>query len=350
MYKNYVDRIASTLQKTLSLHADSSAISREVPPMPSVATLSEDAPLSYADGQMLLLLPDVEGRLAGGQGNPQIGQVQGQIVQHIGAAGSSSVSFDGCSQEVVPWKALDSKQETSFLRDVEALSSNSAQWQKLHEVLKAHTPERLDETSVETVLESVGSLLGDQQAAASAEARKTALQALMIDAEKALRDATSQQPDLTDVLSRAAWLSSVRDAVALRLHCELVTRALQSMGAVGMRRYASSQLLTVRHKDAWVDTIVADGAVVVNGKAVPLHPWNHAPRELPQDDFRALREWWREALRVQHSHISDALSGRQLDVLQQCVAISMGAATYGRATPNATPRLKQGGTPAATPR
>ena len=56
---------------------------------------------------------------------------------------------------------------------------------------------------------------------------------------------------------------------------------------------------------------------------VALHPWNHAPRELLSSDFDALLGWWEETLRIQHSHITDALSGRRLDVLQQCVAIGM---------------------------
>ena len=54
-----------------------------------------------------------------------------------------------------------------------------------------------------------------------------------------------------------------------------------------------------------------------------LHPWNHAPRELLSSDFDALLGWWEETLRIQHSHITDALSGRRMDVLQQCVAIDV---------------------------
>ena len=52
-----------------------------------------------------------------------------------------------------------------------------------------------------------------------------------------------------------------------------------------------------------------------------LHPWNHAPLELPLDTFEVLRVWHLEVLRAQHSHIADGLSGRRLDELQQCIAI-----------------------------
>jgi hypothetical protein len=57
--------------------------------------------------------------------------------------------------------------------------------------------------------------------------------------------------------------------------------------------------------------------------ALRLHPWNHAPRELPRQAFEEMREWHFETLRAQHSLIRDALSGRSLDVLRQCVAIEV---------------------------
>ena len=54
-----------------------------------------------------------------------------------------------------------------------------------------------------------------------------------------------------------------------------------------------------------------------------LHPWNHAPRQLPQTAFAEMCAWHCHALRAQHAHIRDALSGRSLDVLEQCVAIEV---------------------------
>ena len=57
--------------------------------------------------------------------------------------------------------------------------------------------------------------------------------------------------------------------------------------------------------------------------SLQLHPWNHAPRELAMDDFEALRGWWAESLRAQHAHIADALTGKSLNALEQCVAIEV---------------------------
>ena len=46
-----------------------------------------------------------------------------------------------------------------------------------------------------------------------------------------------------------------------------------------------------------------------------LHPWNHAPLELPQVAFEGLRAWHVASMHEQHSHIVDALSGRRLHTL-----------------------------------
>ena len=108
----------------------------------------------------------------------------------------------------------------------------------------------------------------------------------------------------------------------------LGAEALRESGAVGVRRYAVGQPLTVRVGGTWRDADVeaaVGGAVegvvgaahrvrlldgahhnafggdahhnASGGGAQPtvllgLHPWNHAPRELPGSDFEALRAWW----------------------------------------------------------
>ena len=103
--------------------------------------------------------------------------------------------------------------------------------------------------------------------------------------------------------------------------------ALRKTGAAGERRYASGQWITVRQPNGrWADTQVSTDCAPMrsDGQELPLHPWNHAPRELLQADFEELQQWWKQTLRTQHSHIADALTGKQLDVLQQCVALNIG--------------------------
>ena len=43
----------------------------------------------------------------------------------------------------------------------------------------------------------------------------------------------------------------------------------------------------------------------------------------PPSDAEQLREWYQRALRAQHAHISDALSGRRLGALTECVSIQL---------------------------
>ena len=101
----------------------------------------------------------------------------------------------------------------------------------------------------------------------------------------------------------------------------------RATGGLGERCYGAGQWLTVRQPDGqWADAQVStDGAPprLADGQELALHPWNHAPRELVKGDYEVLREWWMRTLRVEHSNIIDALVGKRLDVLQQCVAINM---------------------------
>ena len=120
--------------------------------------------------------------------------------------------------------------------------------------------------------------------------------------------------------------------------------ALRKTGAVGERRYAPGQWITVRQSDGrWADAQVSTKGSLwqLDGQELPLHPWNHAPRELLQADFEELQQWWKQTLRVQHSRIADALTGKQLDVLQQCVALNIGFSLESFCAAATGPWLKQ---------
>ena len=120
-------------------------------------------------------------------------------------------------------------------------------------------------------------------------------------------------------------LTSQLEPVALEA---AVVAALRSSGAIGARRYGAGQSLTVRMARGWCDADVvtagADGLchhLTFDGIGEPpvtlmLHPWNNAPRELPHAVFEAMRASWVRFL-AQHSSIIDALTGKQLDALQQ---------------------------------
>ena len=80
LYKNFVERIASVLQRTLGFAGAKPGSqpggSNDGPPAPAMALPTEVPLLLLADGQMLLQLADTDGRRAGGEGKPQFGTVQ----------------------------------------------------------------------------------------------------------------------------------------------------------------------------------------------------------------------------------------------------------------------------------
>jgi hypothetical protein len=51
--------------------------------------------------------------------------------------------------------------------------------------------------------------------------------------------------------------------------------------------------------------------------------WNHAPRQIAFKTFEVVRGWYEQTLRAKHSHITDPLSGNQLEILEQSVAIAL---------------------------
>ena len=103
------------------------------------------------------------------------------------------------------------------------------------------------------------------------------------------------------------------------------TRLTILNGAVEVRLMATAEAApATTQMHAWLEALQrAIGGAASERLEAWLHPWNHAPRELPKATFEAMRAWHCERLRKQHSAIRDALSGRSLDVLRQCVAIEM---------------------------
>jgi hypothetical protein len=101
---------------------------------------------------------------------------------------------------------------------------------------------------------------------------------------------------------------------------------LRANGIAGWRAYAEGQRLVVCTGDAWVDAVVdtpagrpGDAHRITVGhneacEALALHPWNHAPMELPCADFEAVQSQYARSMRAQHATIVDPLSGVRLDV------------------------------------
>ena len=73
--------------------------------------------------------------------------------------------------------------------------------------------------------------------------------------------------------------------------------ALRRSGRLGIRRYAAGQWLAVWHEAAWRDVEVLEATSTQQHRlridgggelTLALHPWNHAPLELPIAQFAEL--------------------------------------------------------------
>ena len=133
-------------------------------------------------------------------------------------------------------------------------------------------------------------------------------------------------------------------------------RATLESGLIGHRRYAPGQVLVVYTNGEWRDAVVADvptagiddkgwswaaptallmgrpgdsalssgiGGLGGSTLHLHLHPWNHAPSLMWGASFEDLLLRHERALRASHASIVDALSGRRLDVHDQCVPIEV---------------------------
>ena len=322
LYEDYVKNIAGVLLPTLAL-AGAEAPKLDLPALPSVK--APDPPLlRLADGQLLL------------QGcQLQLGEVPagGRLWLHFSDV-DAEVDLDSCSQVVLPWRPpvmlpwrppTEEWAATFFMkmaelqRNVDALKmkvdglDNSVQEAAEVQVIEEKIAQKIEVLVPEfggEVTDKVKEMIG----------------------LGALRQSVKEL-QVQDMKKCAAETSRRVVEAQNRLVVEAVVEAQKHAQPLCMRRYRSGQWLTVRQPDGqWLDFEVGsdDAPLRLAGQeTLQLHPWNHAPRELLQNDFEVLRTWWMRKLTVQHSDITDALTGKRLDVLQQCVAINMDGADRG---------------------
>ena len=330
LYKRFVDRIAVALQRLLPKMIESHGATAAPPePLPQVDAPAA-APLRLAEGQPLLLLS----RDAGGR--PRFGVVVDATGGRVAVAGGDDVelAYDRCSQAVLPWRPPAAGWEAAFVGDARALRDLAEPARRLADDARRMESESALRAVGERAREIAHSAVRCQAIAHAAREAGGAVQSC-VDAAAALFQ-EQKQGDRTQL---QAALGKVREAVERLQPVALeaaLTAALHSSGASGARRYAAGQPLTVRTAGGWRDadvaTVGADGLchglTFLEGSGEPpatltLHPWNHAPRELPHAAYEAMRAWWAPWLGAQHAQIADALTGKRLDALQQCVAISV---------------------------
>lgn len=424
LYKDFVEKITSTLQNTLALadetQDDSAAHSG------TSATVAV-APLHPADGQLLLLPDTASRRDAGIEGTLKVCQAEGQRLRLALAQDEvGEPTFDGCSQRVLPWRPPTAAERNTLVRLVDALRDLNAQ---------------------------------------SLRASKSAAKKASAGAAGVLQTISDQaSPPLAEEIRRAAQeLRRQKGPMTIEQLNRVAVPLVRAAGATGWRNYASGSVLVIRRAAGeWVDaevigtegqssvvhqlrlentasgqasftpmedlgspssprhtprpstpptaerssSTVAVGATVrvvgldpdkfgmnglvgtvvswndkhrlwkvqIEGRAkayglgqkslqvigaphlgtpsqkehasqageapeatqkkalrfqggaelsLELHPWNHTLSELPSTKFQEALDEWKTSLRKEYAHISDAVLGRPLDVLEQCVTIDV---------------------------
>lgn len=301
-------------------------------------------------------------------------------IEGIFTEGLAALAFDGVSQEVLPYSPADPGWQTELRQVIEVLRSLVDSARKMDD--EAVQMDEIQEQNLQLNDEALRSLsdealrvLHDQAGAGhEAEVIITNLVAKHPPAEPAARavrqvsltmaqlvhDAESLRDQRTRIAATtASKTKKVRDAeqnsfskklkkyidargkarthvLALKWFEDPVAEVLEASGDRGLRNYAVGQQLVVRtHDQIWRDAVVESitdtsahkVSVTRDGLAesieINLHPWNHAPSHLPHDAFEEIRNWYMASLKVQHGHITDALTGQPLQTLQQCVAINM---------------------------
>ena len=333
LYEEYARNTVGALTKTLGalqMLASGSATVAPAEPLPQVDAPAA-SPLRLAEGQPLLLL-SWQGNGAGGA--PRFGVVDatgGRVAAAVTGEDDSELAYDRCSQAVLPWRPPAAGWEAAFIGDAHALRDLAEPARRL-----AEDARRMES---ESALRAVGERARE---IADGAARCQSIAHAAREAGGAVRscvDAAAALFSQGDPKQLEAALEKVRAAVERLQPVALeaaLTSALVSSGALGARRYAAGQPLTVRTAGGWRDADVAtagaDGLchllTFLEGSGEPpatltLHPWNHAPRELPHAAYEAMHAWWTRELRKQHTQIFDALSGNPLDALRQCVAIEV---------------------------
>ena len=295
--------------------------------IPTVAPPSSPL-LSLSDGQLLLLR-------AGVGDTTRVGIVEEGRVMHLIGGGNSELSFDYCSQAVLPWRPPRAGWDTALREDVKALHSLWEQMLRLNEEIQALTLAEVAEAVCmyvyprKTAVPPSSHHQTKDLGYSYAQVTEAVMQALAAEVTGAVNAATLPPSLAAPLLAAAedvrialkvrsseARLENLKTSVA-NLHPEVIaTRVMVDSGALGRRRYAPSQPLTVRHAGKWSDVHASDAPC-------ELQPWNHAPRELSEADFDVLAFWHAQALRNQHATIFDPFLGRTLDTLEECMRIEV---------------------------
>ena len=322
LYRDYVARIAGVLEKTLSLGSSFKIPAEDEEtslPLPKIDTPPVPS-LQLVPGQFLLIREKgisaaaMEGlQFAVGHESGVARRITGGYIQY---------SFDYCNQEVLPWEP-----KAGWERSVLDLLTLGLKWRRIGRVNQG----------IELRNEALAKALLAKQEFTAAEWVEFGIHSLRRDHYISSRGSYFE-PAVLKSYSLAVWEPGTTYIAPLH---DVAVKKLRESGGLGVRRYESGQLLWLRIGKKWHDGVVDEAGEehcvryeAGRKTSVALHPWNHAPRQLPLEAFESILRWYTQSMRAKHKHVLDALSGRRLDTLEQCVAVQVEGrrAGYGAIT------------------
>ena len=363
IYRDFVQRITNMLTQTLAFNTgtadgagDAHGEARTAAP---TITLPPAPPIRLAVDTFLMSLPVAPGSAVDTSDDPTAPRLVLGVVEEDGRLTGVverrplQMGFDMCSQAVLPWKAPREGWSLTLLNnDLPVL----AQLGELVQPVRTRG-ELTAKHCYEVLKPLVAGLakLETPQLRAAARAEVERLREAPIHGDRPTPDPKNyaNQEDFdfanreiaTEKALRASFFAGLLDEMQSKLRA-----ALHSLFAtectIGVRNYGEGQQLSVylEQEASWADAEVVasygDGKHTLKVRAsrsghkgataghsevveMALHPWNHAPRELPVTMLDKMLAWHANTMRQQHLSITDALSGKRLNVLDQLVPIGL---------------------------
>jgi hypothetical protein len=297
-------------------------------PLPASADRVLATELRLVAGQPIAML-GAAGRLDGGLGRQRrlflASADDGPLAQCLISDETEPLRFDQVDQTVLPWQVPSPETVDAVLQAArQDLATTVPALNALVETipsLKMLSKERAQGANGAAVSKLIERLHRVTPKA----------QALQDRVEKQVRvvcsDTSTTVDQLWSNLDQVFTLGTLQETVEA-----LAIDQLTNLGGLRIRSYAVGQRLLVHQNGAWLEQAVTHSArgsaqhqFEGNGDqlSITLHPWNHAPLDLPLASFEALRVRHASTLRTQHASIVDALSGQRLDIFDQCVPIKV---------------------------
>ena len=249
------------------------------------------------------------------------------------SAQMAPLEFDGMSHVVLPWPVPDEEVLQSVKLKAPVVDSEDA----CRAVFQRYDADGSGDIDVAELYVALGEL-GFK---ANSEETGLVLKKYQLESESG----ELRLPEFTKLIKEMSEHEKLNRVEAV--HRMLTTHGRKALPPAASR-YAVGQEIVVLIDGTWMDAVVLASPESLSStvhklqagtsqqpRPVHLHPWNHAVRHVRNATFNDLKARHASSLASQHINITEAVSGKRLDVVKQCVALSI-AAAVDKERPTAT--------------